>query len=112
MSEGINPARLYVGLALLVLGLVGFIEQDAISEKMTSPAPPFISRIPVTSLQRSIWPESDNRHIIAKENEERWRWHNEQTNIKGAISVVSGIVFFAGLGIAVFSLGGRKPTMR
>ncbi len=113
MSDGIDKVRLFLGLVLLAVGLAGFVERDVIIEKMREPSPG--SRY--FNASDSFWPMSDSereRHRIEerRQDDESQRWQNKQTFNKQAVLVVSGVVFFAGLGIAVFSLGGRKQGMR
>lgn len=113
MSEGIDKGRLFLGLALLAIGLVGFVQRDAVIKEMREPGP----RSRNFSYLDSPWPMSDSqreshRKEENRENEELRRWHNKETFKKQAVFVVSGVVFLAGLGIAVFSLGGKKPAMR
>lgn len=113
MSEGIDKGCLFLGLALLAVGLVGFVQQDAIIKEMREPGP----RSRNFSYLDSPWPMTDSQresHRIEenRENKELRRWHNEETFKKQAVFVVSGVVFFAGLGIAVFSLGGSKSRPR
>ncbi len=113
MSDGIDKARLFLGLVLLAVGLAGFVSRDAVIGKMREPVP----RSRYFNNSDSPFPMSDSereshRKKERREDEELWRWHNKQTFNKQAVLVVSGVVFFAGLGIAVFSLGGRKSGIR